>query len=54
MEAGMLTLTVDGARYQVGTGQCARFPASLPHSYTNEGTQRVVLTMIVVVPPAQP
>jgi transcriptional regulator with XRE-family HTH domain len=52
VEEGTLTLTVGGARHQVGPGECARFPASLPHAYTNEGTQRVLLTMIVVVPPA--
>jgi mannose-6-phosphate isomerase-like protein (cupin superfamily) len=49
---GTLALTVAGARYQVGPGQCARFPAGLPHGYANEGTERVQLTMIVVVPPS--
>lgn len=52
VEEGTLTLTVAGARHQVGPGQCARFPGSLPHSYANEGTVPVRLTMIVVVPPA--
>jgi len=52
VEEGSLTLTVAGTRHQVGPGECARFPASLPHAYANEGTQRVLLTMIVVVPPA--
>jgi transcriptional regulator with XRE-family HTH domain len=52
VEEGTLALTVAGTRYQVGPGQCARFPGSLPHAYANEGTQRLVLTMIVVVPPA--
>jgi mannose-6-phosphate isomerase-like protein (cupin superfamily) len=52
VEEGTLTLTVGGARHQVGPGECARFPASLPHAYTNEGTDRVLLTMVVVVPPA--
>ena len=51
VEEGSLTLTVAGARHQVGPGQCARFPGSLPHAYANEGTQRVRLTMVVVVPP---
>jgi transcriptional regulator with XRE-family HTH domain len=52
VEEGTLTLTVAGARHEVGPGQCARFPGSLPHAYANEGAQRLVLTMIVVVPPA--
>jgi len=52
VEEGSLTLTVAGARYEVGPGQCARFPAGLPHAYANDGTQRVLLTMVVVVPPA--
>jgi transcriptional regulator with XRE-family HTH domain len=52
VEEGTLTLTVAGARYQVGPGQCARFPGSLPHAYANEGAGAVRLTMVVVVPPA--
>ena len=52
VEEGTLTLTVAGARHQVGPGQCARFPGSLPHSYANEGAGPVRLTMVVVVPPA--
>ncbi len=52
VEEGTLTLTVAGQRYQVGRDECARFPGSLPHSYANEGTQPLVLTMIVIVPPA--
>jgi len=52
VEEGTLTLTVAGARHQLGPGQCARFPGGLPHSYANEGTEPVRLTMVVVVPPA--
>jgi transcriptional regulator with XRE-family HTH domain len=52
VEEGTLTLTVAGVRHQVGPGQCARFPGSLPHSYANEGTTPVRLTMVVVIPPA--
>ena len=52
VEEGGMALTVAGARYQVGPGQCARFPGSLPHAYANEGTQRALMTMVVVVPPA--
>jgi transcriptional regulator with XRE-family HTH domain len=49
---GTLTLTVAGARHTIGPGQCARFPGSLPHSYANEGTTPVRITMVVVIPPA--
>jgi transcriptional regulator with XRE-family HTH domain len=52
VEAGTVTLTVAGRNYQVGMGQCARFPGGLPHSYANEGTEPALMTMIVVVPPA--
>ena len=52
VEAGTVTLTVSGRTYQVGPGQCARFPGGLPHSYANQGTEPALMTMIVVVPPA--
>jgi transcriptional regulator with XRE-family HTH domain len=52
VESGTLTLTVAGRSYQVGPGQCARFPGGLPHSYANESTGPVLMTMISVVPPA--
>jgi transcriptional regulator with XRE-family HTH domain len=52
VESGVITLTVSGRSYQVGPGQCARFPGSLPHGYANEGTEPVLMTMISVVPPA--
>jgi transcriptional regulator with XRE-family HTH domain len=51
IESGVITLTVSARRYQVGPGQCARFPGSLPHGYANEGTEPVLMTMISVVPP---
>jgi transcriptional regulator with XRE-family HTH domain len=53
VESGSLTLTVAGERHTVGAGQCARFPASRPHRYSNEGTEPVRFTMVVVIPPAQ-
>jgi transcriptional regulator with XRE-family HTH domain len=52
VEAGAVTLTVAGRGYQVGTGQCARFPGGLPHSYANEGAEPAMMTMIFIVPPA--
>ena len=53
VEAGRLTLTVAGERHTVDPGQCARFPASRPHRYSNEGEEPVRFTMIVVIPPTQ-
>jgi transcriptional regulator with XRE-family HTH domain len=53
VEMGTLTLTVAGERHAVGAGQCARFPASRPHRYSNEGTEPVRFTMVVVIPPTQ-
>ncbi len=52
VESGELTLTVAGHRYQVGQGECARFPGDLQHGYANHGHRRAVLTMVTVIPPA--
>jgi transcriptional regulator with XRE-family HTH domain len=52
VESGRLTLTVAGQRYELGPGECARFPGDLAHGYANEGTQQTTLTMVVVIPPA--
>jgi mannose-6-phosphate isomerase-like protein (cupin superfamily) len=52
VESGTVTLTVAGRNHQVGAGQCARFPGSLPHSYANDGAEPALMTMIFVVPPA--
>jgi len=54
VEQGTLTLTVAGERHQVMPGQCARFPGGEPHSYANHGQAAVLLTMVVVIPPARP
>ncbi len=53
VESGCLTLTVAGERHVVSAGQCARFPASRPHRYSNESDEPVRLTMVVVIPPTQ-
>jgi transcriptional regulator with XRE-family HTH domain len=53
VESGVLTVTVAGEAYQVSPGQCARFPGSLHHRYSNTGDQPVRFTMVVVIPPAQ-
>jgi len=52
VQEGTLTLTVGGERYALGPGQCARFPASRPHRYGNEGQEPARLTMVVLVPPS--
>ncbi len=52
VESGELTLTVAGRSYRLGAGEGARFPGDLPHGYANEGSERVVLTMVCVIPPA--
>ena len=52
VEEGTLTLTVAGEPHALGPGQCARFPASRPHRYGNEGQESVRFTMVVLVPPA--
>jgi transcriptional regulator with XRE-family HTH domain len=53
VEAGSLTLTVAGERHTVNAGQCARFPASRPHRYSNEGDEPARFTMVVVISPTQ-
>jgi transcriptional regulator with XRE-family HTH domain len=54
VEAGTVTLTVAGRRYEVGPGRSARFSGGLPHRYANDGTEHAELTMVVVIPPALP
>jgi transcriptional regulator with XRE-family HTH domain len=52
VESGTVKLTVAGRRYEVGPGECARFPGGLPHSYANDGAELVRMTMVVLIPPA--
>lgn len=52
VESGELTVTVGGRQYRLGPGEAVRFPGDLHHRYANEGAERSVLTMVVVVPPA--
>jgi len=54
VEQGTLTLTVAGERRQVTAGQCARFSGGDPHGYANDGPAALLLTMVVVIPPAPP
>jgi transcriptional regulator with XRE-family HTH domain len=52
VEAGPLSLTVAGGRYELSPGESARFSGGLPHGYANHGTEPVQMTMVVVIPPA--
>jgi transcriptional regulator with XRE-family HTH domain len=51
VETGTITLTVANEHHEVGPGESARFPAGLSHAYTNNSTDPVRLTMVVVIPP---
>src|SRR5580693_10216514 len=53
VETGRLILTVAGERHPVEAGQCARFAASRPHRYSNDGPEPARFTMVVVIPPTQ-
>jgi transcriptional regulator with XRE-family HTH domain len=54
VESGTLTITVDGDPHQAQAGESARFPAHLPHNYSNTGNEPARFTMLVVIPPASP
>ncbi|WP_250293854.1 helix-turn-helix domain-containing protein [Streptomyces atroolivaceus] len=49
--AGELTLIVDGEVHVVPAGTSATFEAHVPHSYRNDGSEPVDLTMAVSIPP---
>ncbi|MFD4693533.1 XRE family transcriptional regulator [Streptomyces sp. NBC_00683] len=53
VSAGELTLIVDGAEHSVPAGTSATFEAHVPHSYRNDGTEPVDLTMAVSIPPVR-
>ncbi|MFE6036731.1 helix-turn-helix domain-containing protein [Streptomyces sp. NPDC056452] len=53
VSAGELTLIVDGAEHSVPAGTAATFEAHVPHSYRNDGTEPVDLTMAVSIPPVR-
>ncbi len=52
VEEGTLTLTVAGERHEVTAGQSAQFPGDCAHTYANQHPERLRMTMVVVVPPA--
>ncbi|MER8156254.1 helix-turn-helix domain-containing protein [Streptomyces violaceusniger] len=49
--AGELTLVLGGEAHTVPAGTSAAFEANTPHTYRNEGTAPVEMTMAVSVPP---
>ncbi|CAM5487682.1 XRE family transcriptional regulator OS=Streptomyces alboniger OX=132473 GN=CP975_04650 PE=4 SV=1 [Streptomyces alboniger] len=50
---GELTLVVDGAEHAVAAGTAASFEAGVPHSYRNNGSEPVELTLAASMPPAR-
>ncbi|WPB89442.1 helix-turn-helix domain-containing protein [Streptomyces malaysiensis] len=50
---GELTLVIGGETHPVPAGTSAGFEANTPHSYRNDGTVPVEMTMAVSVPPAR-
>jgi transcriptional regulator with XRE-family HTH domain len=47
VQAGMVVLLCDGARHELGTGDCVTFDADLPHHFENPGTEEAVLLAVV-------
>ena len=49
--SGELTLMVDGETYPVPAGGAVSFEADAPHTYRNEGSVPMEMTMAVSIPP---
>ena len=47
VERGALTLHVDGAHYELHTGDCVTFDADLPHHFANHSKEEAVLLAVV-------
>ena len=47
VEAGAVTLHVDGVRHELRTGDAVTFDADLPHHFENPGKEEVVLLAVV-------
>ncbi|MFC5802853.1 helix-turn-helix domain-containing protein [Streptomyces formicae] len=50
---GELTLVIEGESHAVPAGTSATFEANVPHTYRNDGAEKVEMTMAVAVPPAR-
>ncbi|HEY8339882.1 MAG TPA: XRE family transcriptional regulator [Egibacteraceae bacterium] len=51
IEAGTLTLSVDGGAHRVAAGESVAFRADRPHRYANEDDEELRLVMVVTQPP---
>jgi XRE family transcriptional regulator, regulator of sulfur utilization len=47
VEAGAVTLHVDGARHELAAGDCVTFDADLSHHFENHGKEEAVLLAVV-------
>ncbi len=47
---GRLTITVGGARYEVGPGESFYYSSRIPHDWTNEGQEDVEVVWVVAPP----
>jgi transcriptional regulator with XRE-family HTH domain len=45
--SGAVVLACDGARYELGAGDCVTFDADLPHHFENPGNDEAVLLAVV-------
>ena len=48
---GTVEIGVAGVLHQLNTGDSIRFPADVPHSYTNPGTEEAQLSMLIYYRP---
>ena len=47
VESGAVVLECDGARHELGQGDCVTFDADLPHHYVNPGPEEATLLALV-------
>jgi uncharacterized cupin superfamily protein len=47
LESGTVALVIDGARHELGAGDCVTFDADLPHHFENPGPEEAELLAVV-------
>ena len=47
VESGTVALVIDGARHELGAGDCVTFDADLPHHFENPGPEEAELLAVV-------